>query len=228
MRSRRHEVRAAGFPRSRTARRALMLRKTWAFLCGCSTMKNSPIAGDHGAPPPEQPWVDAAWEAVVVPAFDDAAPATAHRRRAPSAASGAAGGFALGFPRRGGETTSPTSPRPSQGLRAVAHGRRSSPGQRQSPVSYGEAARWLDSGEAGRWRRCRARSPDWWGFREHALPAGAEEEGQAQRSARGWTGDGREPRFSLALVAAQALSAVTGRGTRATGGHSARASIART
>ena len=32
--------------------------------------------------------------------------------------------------------------------------------------------------------RCRARSPTGWGFREHALPAGAEEEGQAQRSAQ--------------------------------------------
>ena len=111
-------------------------------------MKEFPIAVIMERRRLNNPWVDAAWEAVgVVPAFDDADPAPRCIVDEAERGQWRFGGFALELFRDEAENyfANITAPIPKVFVMWRMDGERARPAA--VSVSYGEAARWLDSGE---------------------------------------------------------------------------------
>ena len=111
-------------------------------------MKEFPIAVIMERRRLNNPWVDAAWEAVgVVPAFDDADPAPRCIVDEAERGQWRFGGFALELFRDEAENyfANITAPIPKVFVMWRMDGARARPAA--VSVSYGEAARWLDSGE---------------------------------------------------------------------------------
>jgi len=95
-------------------------------------MKEFPIAVIMERRRLNNPWVDAAWEAVgVVPAFDDAEPAPRRIVDEPERSQWRCGGFALELFATRRKTTSPTFPRPSPRSSCCGAWTASSPGRRR-------------------------------------------------------------------------------------------------
>ena len=111
-------------------------------------MKEFPIAVIMERRRLNNPWVDAAWEAVgVVPAFDDADPAPRCIVDEAERGQWRFGGFALELFRDEAENyfANITAPIPKVFVMWRMDGERARPAA--VSVSYGEAARWLDSGD---------------------------------------------------------------------------------
>lgn len=111
-------------------------------------MKEFPIAVILERRRLDNPWVDAAWEAVgVVPAFDDADPAPRCIVDEAERSQWRMGGFALQLFRDEAENYFANVTAPIPKVFVMWRMEDELPRVAAVSVSYGEAARWLDSGE---------------------------------------------------------------------------------
>lgn len=116
--------------------------------CWYRMMKSFPIAVIMERRRLDNPWIDTAWEAVgVVPAFDDADPAPRRIVDEVDRSQWRMGGFALELFRDEAENYFANVTAPIPKVFVMWRMEEALPQLAAVSVSYGEAARWLDSGE---------------------------------------------------------------------------------